>query len=139
MSTLTRPHTMNAQERELLLAATDGREPVLTLRTATRVDTGRWLRASPLWLNLTADQVVLIAASRRACVERAPIDTCAESWYCHITGQLVLHPAASLAHRRLTMSPGEALRVLNLVQSFPQPAGDVTTGQAKDRHASIHP
>lgn len=138
MISTSKSSAMNPQERALLLAETNDREPQLSLATDTRVDTGRWLGRSRLWLNIVDDQFVLIAASKRVYCQSIAIAACQESWYCHTTGQLVLEPAEGLRFNQLKMPPTDALGVLDRIQGNSQPAGEDTPSQTKDRHASIH-
>lgn len=104
---------MNEIESELLREASDGAKPRLVMRTDTRIDTGRWWRPTPIWLCIMDDEVLILAASRRRFVESAPIEECAESYYCHASGALVLHPVEGLRFPQFKMPPREALRVLH--------------------------
>ena len=98
--------------------------PRLTLRTRTRIDTGKWLGRSPIWLCVTDEQIVLVAVSKRRYFESIRLSECAGSRYCHTTGRLVIEPADRLRFAYLAMSPGEALRVIELIEqgaTTPQP------------------
>jgi hypothetical protein len=79
------------------------------------VDTGLWWRRSPLWLCVTQEDLILIAVARRHYARRVPLKNCAESRYCHETGKLLIAPAEGLEFSRISMSPGDALRVMNLL------------------------
>jgi len=103
---------MTQLERQLLRHATDGVEPRICIRTATRVDTGRWWRPTPVWLCVMADELVLLSVSRRRYLERVALDECRATRYCHATGQLVIEPTESLTFPHLAMSPKQALAVL---------------------------
>lgn len=110
---------MNELEQQLLCEAIDDAKPRLLIRTRTRVDTGRWWRRTPLWLCVTADELVLLAVSRRRYLERVPIGECRGTRYCHATGQLVIEPTESLTLSHLAMSTKQALAVLQITQSDP--------------------
>lgn len=107
---------MSRPEREVLLAQTDGAKPRLLLRTDTRVDTGRWLRGTPLWLCLTLDELLLLAASRRWYLERLPLADCRDSRYHPMSGQLLIASATPPRLNRAAMSPGHALLVLRAIR-----------------------
>jgi hypothetical protein len=106
---------MNEIEKALLREATGGEEPLLCLRTQTRVDAGEWLRRAPLWLCATGTRLVLLAVARRRyaeCVERAQ---CRESRYSHPTGELLIRPAEGIEFDRVKMSPADAVKVLEWI------------------------
>lgn len=102
-------------EEMLISEETDLTAIRLVVRTQTRIDTGRWLRNSPLWLAVTDNKIILAAVGRRRYIESAPFSECAESYYCHATGQLVLEPIETLMYKRLKMTPGSALKVLTAI------------------------
>ena len=106
---------MNKKEQELLRMEAGDAEPRLCLRSDTRIDAGRWFRRSPLWLCVMADELVLLAVARRRFSARVPIADCPSTHYNHATGELVIEPAESLKFNRIAMTPGDALRVLNLM------------------------
>lgn len=108
---------MNARERALLGAELGGRSPRLVLRSRTFVDTGRWWRRTPLWLCVTDDSLVLLAASRRCYAERIDLADCTESYYCHATGQLVIVPGEQARFNQVTLLPQQALDVLDLIEA----------------------
>lgn len=124
--------------RELFMAESDGQEPTLALRSKSRVDTGSWLANSPLWLFVVEDRVIVLAASKRSYCQSVSIEDCADSWYCHTTGQLVLEPAPDLKFSRLTMSPIQAVDVLAFLESTLEAKRKETPHSAKDSHAQIH-
>ena len=95
----------------------DDGEPVVCLRSDTRVDAGSWLRRSPVWLCITADRVVVLVAGRRQHVASVARGSCAGSRYDHATGEVVLEPGDPLRFNRLAFSPREALRILHLLGS----------------------
>ncbi len=106
---------MNEKEKKLLLEATGGAEPILCLKTKTRLDAGRWWWHAPVWLCVTHAELILFAVARRRYLERVALKDCAESSYCAATGQLLLAPVEGLEVSRLALSPAEALQVLRLL------------------------
>jgi hypothetical protein len=128
-------HKMSAAELALLDAAI-GDEPLeLLLCTGTRADTGGWLRRSPVWLGVTGRQIVLIAAARRQHVERLPLADVRDSWYCHVTGQLVIEPADRLTFGRLNLPPTDALDVLERIAASEQAGKGAPTLPTEKQHA----
>ncbi|MBT3568271.1 MAG: hypothetical protein HN494_05430 [Opitutae bacterium] len=103
---------MNAKEVQLLENETGDSEPHLSIRTKTRIDLGQWFRRSFVWLCLTGSELVLVAANRRHYVERISVSECQSSYYDHASGKLVLEPASSLMTKSLSLSPRDALIVL---------------------------
>ena len=103
---------MNRLERHLLNTAIGGVEPRLLLQSNTRVDTGRWLRRSRLWLCITDTDVVVLAASRRQYIQVYPIHDCQDSHFCHSTGELVITANEEREFNRLAMDPTDALDAL---------------------------
>jgi hypothetical protein len=103
---------LNSRERAVLNAETGDADVLLAVRSRTRIDTGRWLWRTPLWLCVTDHDVVVLAAARRRYVQRVPITDCQGSHYCHTTGELVIEAGDDLRFRRLAMSPVDGLRVL---------------------------
>ena len=108
---------MNNLEQQLLRDNVGDAKPRLQLRTKTRVDAGRWWRKSPLWLCVMEDELVLLSVSRRRYFERLPLAQSEASHYNHSTGELVIEPAESLQYNRCTLTPRDALRVLNFLKS----------------------
>jgi hypothetical protein len=106
---------MTPTESALLKELTGGAEPKLLLRTRTRIDCGRWWRRNPVWLCITADELLLFAVARRRYNERVPIADCHASHYAHTTGELVIDPSGSLRINRLSLTPREALNVLDFL------------------------
>lgn len=103
---------MNELEQHLLHEAIGSAEPRLIVRSRTRMDTGRWWRPTPLWLCVMADEVVMVAVSRRRYLARLPLDACAGSYYCHASGELVVEPGEALRVNRFRVTPREALELL---------------------------
>lgn len=108
---------MNPLEQQLLRELCGSVEPVLCLRTATRVDTGRWWRPSPAWLCIVGNELIVLAVARRRFVGRIPLAECVSSHYHHASGQLVIAPAEMLQISRFAMPLRDALKVLPLLQS----------------------
>jgi hypothetical protein len=107
---------MTPTERELLARAIGSdAEPALCLRSNTRVDAGWWLRRAPVWLCITDDQAIVLAAGRRHHVASVSRDSCRNSRYDHATGEVVIEPGDALRFDRLAFLPREALRILSLL------------------------
>jgi hypothetical protein len=106
---------MNALESALLTELTGGAEPKLLLRTRTRIDAGRWWRSNPVWLCITANELILFAVARRRYTERVPLADCHASHYAHSTGELVIDPTETLRIKHLSLTPREALNALDFL------------------------
>jgi len=106
---------MNETESALLQELTGGAEPRLLLRTRTRIDAGRWWRRNPVWLCITADELILFAVARRRYSERVPLADCQASHYAHATGELVIDPTETLRIKHLSLTPREALNALDFL------------------------
>lgn len=106
---------MNQVESALLDELTDGAEPELLLRSRTRIDAGRWWRRTPVWICITESELILFAVARRSYVERVPLDLCTASHYAATTGVLVIDPAETLRIKQLSLTPREALNVLDFL------------------------
>ena len=102
---------MNELEKMLLNEATGGAEPKLCLRTGTMVDAGLWMKRVPLWLCVTDELLVLLAAGRRRYLRSVGLADCISSSYCHATGEFVIGPVEGLEFDRVKMSPADALNV----------------------------
>lgn len=107
---------MTQIESALLKELTGGAEPKLLLRTRTRIDAGRWWRSNPIWLCITADELILFAIARRRYTERVPLAECQASHYVHSTGELVIDPTETLRIKRLALTPREALNALDFLK-----------------------
>jgi hypothetical protein len=105
-------HALSAAEDSLLSDELAGQRPLVLLRSKTRVDTGRWLRKSPLWLCVTETDILLLAASKRRYVQRMPIADCETSQYCHTSGALLLQPSDAWRFNAIHLPPADALKVL---------------------------
>lgn len=123
MPTLETTHpdaALSAQENALLSEELAGQRPQLLLRSKTRVDTGRWLAKSPLWLCVTETTIVLLAASKRRYVQRMPITDCTTSQYCHTSGALLLQPSDQWRFHSIQLPPADALKVLKHLERATQ-------------------
>jgi len=107
---------LNEKEKKLLAEATGGQEPLLCLKTKTRMDAGLWWWRTPVWLCVTNTELILLAVARRRYLERVPLAACSESSYCAATGQLLLAPVEGLEVSRLELSPAESLQVLSALR-----------------------
>ena len=107
--------TLPKYEEMLISEETDLTDMVAVVKTKTRLDTGRWLWNSRLWLAVTNDKIILAAVGRRRYIETVPFSECGDSYYCHATGELVLEPVETLMHKRLKMTPANALTVLTAI------------------------
>lgn len=118
---------LSAQENALLSDELAGQLPALLLRSTTRIDTGRWLRRSALWLCVTDADILLFAASKRRYVQRMPITDCKQSQYCHTSGALLLEPTDAWRFSTIALPPTDALKVLkHIEQTIPQQPIPVT-------------
>ena len=106
---------MNTLEQQLLSETVGDVKPRLSLRTGTRIDTGRWGRRSPSWLCLMEDELVILAVGRRRHVERIPLAEAAGSFFDPGSGQLVIAPCESLRFNSFKMPAPQALQMLDLL------------------------
>lgn len=106
------------QVRDVLTAETGSEDdPVLCLRSHTRVDAGSWITKTPVWLCITKDRVVVIVVGRRDHVASVPRAACKGSRYDHASGEVVIEPGEALLFDRLAFPPKEALRILHLLEA----------------------
>ncbi len=117
---------MNQLEQQLLREETGGAEPRLMVRSKTRIDTGRWWRSTPVWLCVMADELVMLAVSRRRYVARLPLADCPGTHYCHTTGELVVEPGEELTYSRFRVTPREALDLMQTMGVTGSPGHRVT-------------
>lgn len=115
-------HKMTATERDLQLKAVGDQRVLLTLRTDTRIDTGKWWRKSRLWLTITEDHLILFAASRRGYAQAVPVAQCQQSHYCPTAGGLLLEPRETWRFNPVAVAPTQAVEVLRHLQSDPKPS-----------------
>lgn len=124
---------LSEPEDALLLEALAGDAMRLLLRSTTRIDTGRWLRRTPLWLCATDTELLLLAASKRRYVQRNPLIECKGTQYCHTTGTLLLQPSDHWRFKTIALPPTDALKVLERIerateQPTPNPTVTEPTG-----------
>jgi hypothetical protein len=106
---------MNNVEKAVLQHEVGDVSPHLSIRSATRVDAGRWWRPVPLWLLVLDDQLVLLAAGRRRFVGRIPFSEAGESHYDYQKGELVIAPCEELPVNHIAIKASEAIRVLRFL------------------------
>jgi hypothetical protein len=63
--------------------------------SATRIDTGGWLRGANLFLAVVGERFVLAAAGPRPLVRVLPLSALARAVYNHVTGELAFPPVKS--------------------------------------------
>ena len=97
---------------DLLDATIDPAARVRVLPTRTRVDVGSWLGRRAVWLCVMADRISLLAPGPLPVVCEAPFTELRESFYNHITGELVLRPASSLPVTHVRLRPYDAKDLL---------------------------
>jgi len=107
---------LSVQENALLSDELAGQRPVLLLRSNTRIDTGRWLRRSALWLCVTDTDILLLAARKRRYLQRMPIRDCKSSQYCHTSGVLLLEPTDAWRFSTIELPPTDAIKVLKHIE-----------------------
>lgn len=107
---------MNELESALLKELTGGAEPKLLLCTRTRIDCGRWWRKTPVWLCITANELILFAVARRRYTERVLLADCHDAHYAATTGELVIDSCENLRMKRLNLTPREALNAINFLK-----------------------
>lgn len=122
---------LSVQESALLDESLGDASPVLLLRTKTRIDTGRWLRKSALWLCVTQEHMLLFATSKRRYVQQMPLADCKGSTYCHTSGALLLQPSDHWRFNTITLLPTDAVAVLQHLdnaktQTQPSPVTEPT-------------
>ena len=93
----------------------------ITLRTGTRVDTGRWWWRTRLWLCITDRDILLLAARNRRYIQRLPLADCKGSSYCHTTGVLKLEPHETWRFDAVTLPPADAVQVLHHIENAKNP------------------
>jgi len=63
--------------------------------STTRVDTGGWLRGTPLFVAVVGERFVLAAAGPRPLVRILPLSAVSRAVYNHVTGELAFPPVTS--------------------------------------------
>lgn len=132
-------HVMTPAEQSAYAEAAGGAEPVLVLRSRTKVDTGRWLRKSRLWLCVTGDALVLVAASKRRYAESVALAGCARTHYNHVSGVLVIEPGEDLRFNQVALPPTRALRVIHLVEQANHAGGRASSPMIEQEPTQTEP
>jgi hypothetical protein len=97
MLTSGEPTTLPAAVRDLLAAHGLGAAPVLfAAPSATRIDTGGWLRGGQVWAAVVGDQFVLAAAGPRPSLIQLPVAALSRAVYNHVTGELAFPPTPAV-------------------------------------------
>jgi len=91
--------------RALMHRACGDREVQRLFATGTRVDTGTWFRGARVWVGVLPDGLALIADGPRPLVQHIAAPDLHGSLYNHVTGELILAPAAGAAVRALRIDP----------------------------------
>lgn len=107
---------LSKQEDALLREALAGQAERLLLRSTTRIDTGRCWRRSAVWLCMTDERLLLLAASKRRYLEQMPLRKCKGTQYCHTTGALLLQPSDHWRFNTIALPPVDALKVLKHIE-----------------------
>jgi hypothetical protein len=82
--------------RDLLAAHGLGAAPVrFAAPSATRVDTGGWLRGGQVWAAVVGKSFVLAAAGPRPSLIQLPVAALSHAVYNHVTGELGFPPVPS--------------------------------------------
>ena len=104
---------MNQKEIELLQEETGEEiEPRLSLCSQTKVDTGRWLGSTPLWVAVSSDELFILAAGKRPYFERVSLQDCEETHYNAATGEIIIAPTEGLICNQLAFSSTDAIELL---------------------------
>lgn len=112
--------TLSSHESKLLDEALGKELPALLLRSNTRIDTGRWLGRSRLWLCVTDTQLLLFAASKRRYLQQYPLSDC-RAEYCHTSGALLLQPSDHWRFNTIALAPTDGLKVLQHLKTANTP------------------
>jgi len=88
--------TLPPDVRELLAGqGLDAADLRFAAASATKVDTGGWLRAAPLFAAVVGERFVLAAAGPRPLVRILPLSALSRAVYNHVTGELAFSPVKS--------------------------------------------
>ena len=90
-------------------------DPLLAVRSRTRLPTGLPLWPQRVWLVLQGGQLVLLAAGRRPLQAAAPLSDLSDSRYNHVTGELLLAPGPTLPVHAIRISPLQADEILRRI------------------------
>jgi hypothetical protein len=91
-------------------------EPEVCVCSKARIDTGMWLRRSPMWLCIVGADLIMLSISRRRYFVRKAISACAKSYYNHSTGEFVIEPGEELRFKKFPMTPKDALSLLKYLK-----------------------
>jgi len=97
---------------EAFAAALGDSEVRYRVATGSWADTGYWVFKMPVTLFALDDALLLWAAGPRPMAHRVGFDQLADSRYHHVTGRLLLDPAADLRVRSIKLRPEAAYQVL---------------------------
>jgi hypothetical protein len=90
------PTALPAAVRDLLAAHGLGDAPVqFAAPSATRIDTGGWLRGGQVWAAVVGKSFVLAAAGPRPSLIQLPRAALSRAVYNHVTGELGFPPVPS--------------------------------------------
>lgn len=119
---------MTELEKQLLATELnqDEAQPRLMICSRMRIDAGLWWRKTRLWVCVMNSELILLAVARRRYIERISFSDLMQSRYSHESGELVFAPIETVRFPRITMSPRNALHVLNEIQNYAADKGAVT-------------
>jgi len=86
------------------------------VRTSSRMDVGRWLLSARVRVAVLDDALVLIASGPRPVAQRLPFSSVCETFYNHVTGELVLAPAPLARVSSLRVTPDDAVRIIRFIR-----------------------
>lgn len=109
---------LNSREQHLLNAEIGDTEVLQQVRTRTCIDVGLWWWWRPLWLCVTAKEVLILAVARRCHFERVAIAACHDVRYNPASGELVISSQPALRFPRLRMPASTALEVTQLIHGI---------------------
>ena len=103
---------MTGAERQLLQKICGEAEVMRLYQTSTRVPVGLWMIERRVWLAVTRDALILLAAGRRPLAQRVLFLHLYESLYNPVTGELVLGPDREYRVGQVRLPPVEGSQVL---------------------------
>lgn len=103
---------MTGGERRLLEKACGSAEVLSVYQSSTRAEVGLWLVERRVWVVVTREEVVLLAAGRRPLAQRVAFAHLYASLYNAVTGELVLAPDRGYRVGQVKLPPLEGSRVL---------------------------
>jgi hypothetical protein len=98
LATADDPTTLPADVRDVLVARFPAAAALPVrwqVETATRLDTGSWLRRAPVHAAVIGDRFVAVAPGPRPVVRHWPLAAVGKAVYNHVMGELVLPPGQS--------------------------------------------